>query len=267
MLLSFPLIVYSPTSAGSSIPCATTWISFKDFDCDGRTIMVSIFPTEIYEHIIDAVGHSWKPHRTLRSCALTCRAWLPRSRMNIFRSMSFASVGAEGIHKFSQILDNAPHLQLLVEEVKVSMSDHPLGARPQTREAIEILPIILWGKLPVLRALRLSAINRNTAPLALHRLFFPCLSQFSTITTLTLYHVTYSRFGDFAQMLRALRNLRNLECGQVRWLAWSYYQFPTMNIARLSLVEGYDVESNRVSAHQNHNLVHNVAGRSLNVEH
>lgn len=159
--------------------------------------------------------------------------------MNLYRSVSFAAAGSEGLHRFARLLDDATHLQPLVSEVKLSMSDHPLGARIETREAIEILPILLCGKLPNIRSLRVSAMNRNGAPLALHRAFFPCIAQLATVTTLALYNVTFARFSDFAHMIISLRNLQTLDCGQVDWLAWRGFSFPSMKITRLVL-EGLD---------------------------
>ena len=198
-------------------------------------LMTSVFPTEIYERIIDFVGEWRRPYRTLRSCSLTCWAWVPRSRLNLFRCISFASTGSEGIHRFARLLDEAAHLQLLIQEVKISMGDHPVGAGPQTREALEILPILLYGKLPTLRTLRLSAINRHALPLSLHPSFFPSLAQFRTVTTLVLYHVTFARSADFVRTVASLPRLRTLECGYVEWLAQDGHSFDTLSLSRLSL--------------------------------
>ncbi|KAI0754587.1 hypothetical protein C8Q80DRAFT_376110 [Daedaleopsis nitida] len=230
--------------------------------------MTSVFPIELYEQIIDAVASCYprmaRPHRdkTLQSCALTCTAWLPRSRMNLYRSVSFAAAGSAGLHRFARLLDSATHLQPLVSEVKLTMGDHPLGAGPETREAIEILPIILCGRLPNIRSLRVSAMNRNGAPLALHRAFFPCITQFATVTKLVLYNVTFARFSDFAQMILSLGNLQTLDCGQVDWLAWRSFSFPSQGITRL-ILQGFEHEHMQGNALDRHvcgvlNLVNGI---------
>jgi len=50
-------------------------------------------PIEVCELIIDACAHDvevedrWLPARTLLACALTCTAWVPRSLMNLYRTV------------------------------------------------------------------------------------------------------------------------------------------------------------------------------------
>ncbi len=197
--------------------------------------MTSVFPTEIYEHIIDSVGLWRRPHQTLRNCSLTCWAWVPRSRLNLFRCISFASTGSEGIYRLARLLDEATHLRSLIREVKISTGNHPVEAGPQTRGALEILPVLLYGKLPTLQTLRLSAMNRHSLPLSLHPSFFPSLAQFRTVATLVLYHVTFARSSDFVRTVASLPCLETLECGHVDWLAQDGHLFDTLSISHLSL--------------------------------
>ena len=195
--------------------------------------MASVFPTEIYEQVIDSLAQFQKPHKALRNCALVCWAWVPRSRLCLFRSISFASTGSEGVHRLAKLLDEAPHLRLLIQEVKLSMTQHPLGSGPQSRETIEILPFLLYGKLPALRNLRLSAMNRNARPLSFHSSFFPALAGFQAVTTLGLYHVTYARSGDFVRMIAILPNLQTLECGYIGWIHRDSHIFDPLRISTL----------------------------------
>ncbi|KAI0747257.1 hypothetical protein C8Q80DRAFT_1072062, partial [Daedaleopsis nitida] len=41
-------------------------------------------PVEVAEGVIDGLQDD---HPSLRSCALTCQAWLPRSRAHLFRTV------------------------------------------------------------------------------------------------------------------------------------------------------------------------------------
>ncbi|KAI0924174.1 hypothetical protein AcW2_005127 [Taiwanofungus camphoratus] len=41
-------------------------------------------PPEICDYILD---YLWDDPRTLRACSLTCRAWLPTTRLHLFHSM------------------------------------------------------------------------------------------------------------------------------------------------------------------------------------
>ena len=76
-------------------------------------------PVEVCEMVID---HIWAKSRTrsripdeetlgtLRACALTCRAWLPRSRVYLFSKIRLHS---EVYNSFTQLMYSAPHLGLL----------------------------------------------------------------------------------------------------------------------------------------------------------
>ncbi|KAI1786862.1 hypothetical protein LXA43DRAFT_749717 [Ganoderma leucocontextum] len=119
------------------------------------------------------------------------------------------------------------------------MGDHPIGTARgplnRTREALEILPVLLYGKLPTLQTFRLSAMNRKSLPLSLHPSFFPSLAQFRTVTMLALYHVTFARSADFVRTVASLASLKTLECGHVQWLAQDGHFFDTLGISHLSL--------------------------------
>ncbi|EIW52401.1 uncharacterized protein TRAVEDRAFT_61340 [Trametes versicolor FP-101664 SS1] len=195
-------------------------------DSLGDPSQCPVLPVEVFEEIIDAVGGFWRPQHTLKNCALTCRAWLPRSQLNLFRCIIVAPTGAEQLYRLAHVLDVSPHLREFVHEIKVSMSKRQAGKQLTGREAFEVLPILLSGKVPALRALRVSAINKNASALILYPSFFATLPQLKSITTLELYHVTFARFGELARMLSILANLRDLKCGYVRWQSAGVYRFP-----------------------------------------
>ncbi|KAL1941628.1 hypothetical protein VTO73DRAFT_7067 [Trametes versicolor] len=77
-------------------------------------------PTEVYEGIIDAL---WPDCGSLAQCALTCRAWLPRSRYNLYRRTTLRSQAQ--LSSFSQTLHNSP-----------------VGSEPRPADIVEEL--ILW---------------------------------------------------------------------------------------------------------------------------
>lgn len=84
------------------------------------SLAIVTLPIEVIEHIIDMCSvrdHSTKhttellvedPRKTLMACALICRAWLPRSRHNLFRrvelSESPSSYGVPNVEIFLRAL-------------------------------------------------------------------------------------------------------------------------------------------------------------------
>ncbi|KAI0747261.1 hypothetical protein C8Q80DRAFT_1079688, partial [Daedaleopsis nitida] len=46
-------------------------------------------PTEVAELVVDELCDDY---RALRSCTLTCQAWLPRSRAHLFRTVRIEDV-------------------------------------------------------------------------------------------------------------------------------------------------------------------------------
>ncbi len=176
-------------------------------------------PFFLWRYLRKSSTQFWRPQRTLQNCALTCRAWVPRCQLNLFRCIIVAPTGAEQLYRLARILDDSPHLREFVHEIKVSMSKRKAEKQLIGREAFEVLPILLSGKVPALRTLRVSAVNKNASALILYPSFFATLPQLRSITTLELYHVTFARFGELARMLSILVNLRFLKCNHVRWQA------------------------------------------------
>ncbi|KAI0713960.1 hypothetical protein C8Q76DRAFT_593011, partial [Earliella scabrosa] len=69
-------------------------------------------PLEVAEQIIDQL-HDNAP--TLRSCALVCSGWLPRSRVYLFREVKFASL--RQLHSLVHVLRGNPALGGMIQVV------------------------------------------------------------------------------------------------------------------------------------------------------
>ncbi|KZS99554.1 uncharacterized protein LAESUDRAFT_616257, partial [Laetiporus sulphureus 93-53] len=62
-------------------------------------------PIEVWENVID---HLWDKQWTLLECHLVCRAWYPRSRFHLHRSIWFVS--SKGVKAYAKALNQTPEL-------------------------------------------------------------------------------------------------------------------------------------------------------------
>ena len=188
----------------------------------------SCLPVEVCENVIDmlyslVLRDQLEYTRTLRSCALVCKAWRVRSQRNLFYSVVLHST--EAVHKLASVLDTGPHLRDYVREVLL------IGRTLHTTSSpLSLFPIMLYRKLP--RLVRLitkhvtdeedwyptTCTNETAKPsthLPLHPRFPLFLSSFTTVTRLVLIDVTFVHFNEFLMMVNALPALRQLWCQSV----------------------------------------------------
>lgn len=167
-------------------------------------------PLELCELVIDHVSGYYDLNDsllTLRACTLTCRAWEPRARRNLWR--------------FGAVVRSAAHLDALLRR---------LDAAPGARELrlldvraggagagswVSALPLRLGGRLAHLRRLRLAA-----PPPVLHAGALLALGGcFRALTGLMLARCAFARFAHFARLVLACRGLVRLYVSDVRWPA------------------------------------------------
>ncbi|KAI0762340.1 hypothetical protein C8Q74DRAFT_144930 [Fomes fomentarius] len=103
-------------------------------------------PIEIQEIAIDVLGDAYDPS-SLRACSLVCRAWLPRSRLNLFRSISLHP--GRSLDNLFDLFQEKPFFRSVVERISVSLR----GGDSPDPTLFETIPIRLIGtELPKLRA-------------------------------------------------------------------------------------------------------------------
>ncbi|RPD55735.1 hypothetical protein L227DRAFT_299761 [Lentinus tigrinus ALCF2SS1-6] len=177
-------------------------------------------PPEITDAIISGVAlddywNSPRPSRshTLAMCALVCRSWLPRSRAELF-----------GVF----YIEHERTYDLLVERVvrsqetmlspylaSVNSLDLSGSGSDQLSQAARLFFVEFAGKLPGLRTLDVYRIDfSHQRPSVKWPLL---LSQFRTITSLSLWHCEFSSFNDVRRLLTALPLLSTL---LISWLTW-----------------------------------------------
>ncbi|CAL1698710.1 unnamed protein product [Somion occarium] len=162
-------------------------------------------PIEILEQLLDHYGdmlvYNHNPtlpdnrlqyYEILKSRALTCKALLPRSRYNLYRSVIL-----ENRHKhFIETLKGSPHLARYIRVLHIV--SYKLSKPPS-------IFFCLAGRLPHIHALEIAVAE----DIFLHKHLHMALSSFSTITMLTLC----IRIGvpEIQRLLHTLYNLRYLE--------------------------------------------------------
>lgn len=151
-------------------------------------------PLELNEMIIDDLAHDL---HTLTSCALVCRAWLPRSRLHIF----YAIVLEEGNFDQFFALLNSYDFDAHVRSRVHSMTINP-GSPFATRWTIACISCLdgFFVKSLTIAHISLSPFETTLAQ--------RMMASFHSVTELVLDFV---RFSSFAQALETITILRNLE--------------------------------------------------------
>jgi len=165
----------------------------------------STFPVEIYERIIDRI-----PYHDLRdspidfqdvsfeyallcACALTCRAWVPRSRVNLYRSIS--------------IKDSATVKSLCAS----------LNLRPQNGNFVQLVQVRNGTALSQI-ALHFPRRMKNIQVMEfvkleltkIHPTLFFNLSKFKSITQLGFKDVAFDGFSEYTKFVTAFPNVTRL---------------------------------------------------------
>lgn len=166
-----------------------------------------VFPNELVDMIIDNAVDDLD---LLASCALVCRAWVPRSRRHLFRSLLVTS-------------ENAKQLLELAKSPYASIFNHIYYFHFfDTCEGVESYP---WNhfvyrlhelKLSTARALHLSLFNWNNK-------FSPWIVlSFPRITNLELHNIHAMTFLDSVKFLSKFPQLRQLSLTKIHFisLAW-----------------------------------------------
>ncbi|KAI0754026.1 hypothetical protein C8Q80DRAFT_1136298 [Daedaleopsis nitida] len=191
---------------------------------DGSMERKSVFPTEIYERIIELLHEDfwWSGYTTQRCrsdllhCSLVCRAWRPKARALVFRFLLF---GSEADHNpypryfdgFRRYLEEAPHLASLVEEVQIVQC---ADTKYPYRSLIEIFPSSLGIHLPRLVSVVLTVSHRR---MSIHPRFFFTPARVETVTTLELHMIPIMQLWDLDCLLLPYPNIRTLILQTLQW--------------------------------------------------
>ncbi|KAL4251981.1 hypothetical protein ABKN59_005792 [Abortiporus biennis] len=167
---------------------------------------MAILPTELYERVIDARAaedllygavlehYSKLTYSNLLSCALTCRAWLPRSRYHILRTIHITSQTT--LYRLEGALHNTHRTPVVFDRLIVD---------PRRDSWISF-------------CLRLSSIACQIRSLAFtgglcqfaHPSLFMTLPLFRLVSTLSLTTSDFTSLHQLIRLIHCFPNLRHL---------------------------------------------------------
>ncbi|OCH89217.1 hypothetical protein OBBRIDRAFT_34336 [Obba rivulosa] len=161
---------------------------------------------ELWEHVIDYMHDDV---RVLLTCALTCRAWLPRSRCHLYRSVDIYHNAT--LYRFAETLSNAPHLGNLVEELQIHEN------RNELKDPFPLFPEVLSAKLNRLQNIvMIGATKASRVYFGLYNESFALLPQFTTVTSLTVDRVRFDSVDALGQFISSFPSLSHLRMYNVR---------------------------------------------------
>lgn len=168
-------------------------------------------PVEAAEHIIDFLALDVK---TLRSCALVCRLWNPRSRFRLFYSIAVCPKSHRTPDALLCLFRSRPEVPAMVHSMTVH---YQIFADSVVRQPSihDVAVIVLLPYLPHLtqwrfRGCQYSSVHRND-PFVLRSKALMCLAWYSCSTTLRLEYLRFSR-GDLSKIMSCFPQLQHLDC-------------------------------------------------------
>ncbi|EKM60001.1 uncharacterized protein PHACADRAFT_170587 [Phanerochaete carnosa HHB-10118-sp] len=185
---------------------------------------MSAVPVEVCEVIIDYVAlESTAPvpsglapqyqfrrrYMDLVYCALTCRAWLPRSRYHLSTRTFINS--RQKLERTTKFLKANPSMAALIRDLYICSPPRPYVYDHDSHSFTHwthLIALRLSGIIPALNKLVLVDLNWRF----LHPSFFVVAPQLtSTVTTLWIYSLSLSNPGRLTALLSMFSSLQNLD--------------------------------------------------------
>ena len=193
----------------SSAPMPTV---HQFFPASSESELIHLLPVEVFEHIID---QSSDHDGSLCSLSLTCRAFLPRARLNLFFHIHIGY--KEKLESAPGFLESQPLIPPLVR--CLTICDY---YRRDSFMLLAAVPQRLVAMLPRLHSLEFVANWRGKGQsphtsrytLGYSPLMLSVLRKsYAPIQRLELTTLWFSTMADFMLLLCALPRLRSLVCG------------------------------------------------------
>ncbi|KAM5530632.1 hypothetical protein V8D89_015701 [Ganoderma adspersum] len=159
-------------------------------------------PIELFELVIDCLHDE----KTLHSTSLVCKAWLPRSRFNLFRSIELNL--PRHLDGLIDLLASTPEIAPIIQELSVSENSILALFRP-TMSIAARFPLSLSSH-PLIQLRRLTVHHQLWLPTRYSPDYLLELSQLTSITCLDLFDVSFTTVADFSIVLRALAHLESI---------------------------------------------------------
>ncbi|KAH8091784.1 hypothetical protein BXZ70DRAFT_1040304 [Cristinia sonorae] len=166
-------------------------------------------PTEMWEHVIDAVSASSVRQfdearcRTLASCCLVCRTWLPRARLHLFHSVILClHLNHQNLRTFVNGIILSPANGLLVRWLMVKARNSESPASP-AGSGLSLIALQLPQRLRNLHFLALSGVDL----INIHPRTYIGLSRFQNVKALVVQTSVYSRHNQVYRIVKAFYGL------------------------------------------------------------
>lgn len=173
--------------------------------------MSSVLPPELVDETID---HLWDDPVSLKACSLTCRSWVPSSRLHLFHTVRLRN--ATECTRFTSLVANTSSIARCVRRLTLSAEYRGVDARGQPVEddgwidaAAELVPKLERVSTLGLSRVRWSALKPET------RTAFRGL--FKNVQTLFLFEVRFDTSKAVLDFLSAFPVLTSLYFHGVSW--------------------------------------------------
>ncbi|KAH9939535.1 hypothetical protein B0H21DRAFT_34585 [Amylocystis lapponica] len=165
-----------------------------------------ILPPEITDQIIDNLRGC---QHALCQCALTCRAWRPRSQLCLVHDVVIRSRAA--LKAFGAHLRDGRCLPYMHSVYLDQNNNHELKAGDQF---VHLVPLVLPQVLESIKQLRISRIHWDKFPPHLSFPFLP--TQFPHLVSLTLHKCHFSSLKEVFTVLSAFPSISCLRLSSIR---------------------------------------------------
>lgn len=173
--------------------------------------MPAVLPPELYDESID---HLWDDPAALKACSLTCRAWVPSSRLHLFRTIRLQN--AAHADSFQALLANAPVVARCVRRLTISADYKGVDQLGRAVEddawvssVVSFVPKLQRVTTLGLSRLRWHALEPETQA--------ALMELFKTVRTLFLFEVRFKASKDVLDFLCAFPVLDELYFHGVSW--------------------------------------------------
>lgn len=163
-------------------------------------------------HCINSVSGDWSEDggTSLLACALTCKAWLPRSLFHLYRGVTL--YGDDRTRSMVEKLKKTPHLVCLITTLRhIIPSDNN-----SHQDTCHLVPRYLAKlsqtplNLQVVEILSAASSPRPQLGSTTHDTFLRSYSIFRSVETLRLGGITFESFSYFARLVLCFPRLRHL---------------------------------------------------------
>lgn len=173
---------------------------------------VRVLPPELVDEAID---HLWDDPKALQACSLTCRAWVPSTRLHLFRTARVRK--AEDCVSLSALLDSSPIIARCVRKLTIDAEYHGSDEENHNRKedgAWVNSAVGLVEKLGRVNTLALSRMRWDALLPETKRAF---QGLFKVVRTLLIFEVRFGASADVLAFLSGFPELHELYFHGVSW--------------------------------------------------